>query len=103
MPGMAKVQDKNNLVDYQRPFLGLRSFEEKNKSQFGGRDEEIKELFGLVENHGLTVVFGKSGIGKTSLLKAGLIPELQQNFYFPIYFRIDYSSSRTPLDQVKKI
>ncbi|MGB7393905.1 MAG: hypothetical protein WA913_05895, partial [Pricia sp.] len=90
-------------IDRQRPFLGLRSFEEKNRSQFGGRDKEIKELFGLDENSVLTVIFGKSGIGKTSLIKAGLIPELQQNFYFPIYARIDYSSSRTPLQQVRKI
>ena len=90
-------------IDDQRPFLGLRSFEEKNKSQFGGRNKEIKELYGLDENSVLTVVFGKSGIGKTSLIKAGLIPELRQNFYFPIYVRIDYSSSRTPLEQVRKI
>ena len=39
----------------QRPFPGLRSFEEKNKSQFGGRDAEIKELFSLVESHRLTI------------------------------------------------
>ena len=30
-------------VDLQRPFPGLRSFEEKNESQFGGRDVEINE------------------------------------------------------------
>ncbi len=102
---MPEVKNKNSLkaIDGQRPFLGLRSFEEKNKSQFGGRDQEIKELFGLDENSVLTVIFGKSGIGKTSLIKAGLIPELQQNFYFPIYIRIDYSTTRTPLEQVKKM
>lgn len=98
-----KIKDKRNTVDDQRPFLGLRSFEETNKSQFGGRGEEVNELYGLVENNGLTVVFGKSGIGKTSLIKAGLIPELRQNFYFPIYFRVDYSSTRTPLEQVKRV
>lgn len=102
---MPEVQYRKakKAIDDQRPFLGLRSFEEKNKSQFGGRDEEIKELFGLDENSLLTVIFGKSGIGKTSLIKAGLIPELRQNFYFPIYVRIDYCSSRTPLEQVRKI
>lgn len=102
---MAEVENKKikNAIDDERPFLGLRSFEEKNKSQFGGRDKEVKELFGLDENSVLTVIFGKSGIGKTSLIKAGLIPELQQNFYFPIYIRIDYSATRTPLEQVKKM
>ncbi len=93
-----KVQD---AVNKQRPFLGLSSYEEKNKLQFGGRDNEIKELFDLVEKNGLTIVFGKSGIGKTSLIKAGLIPELQKNFYFPIYVRIDFLSSISPLNQLK--
>jgi hypothetical protein len=48
-------------------------------------------------------VFGKSGIGKTSLLNAGLIPELLKNYFFPVYLRIDYSSSKTPLDQAKEL
>lgn len=102
---MSEVRNirKSAPFDNQRPFLGLRSFEEKHKSQFGGRDAEIKELFGQDENHGLTVVFGKSGIGKTSLIKAGLMPELRQNFYFPIYIRIDYSSSISPLKQLRKL
>ena len=99
---MASSNKKVDSDINQRPFLGLRSFEENNKAQFGGRDEEIQELFDLVDTSSLTVVFGKSGIGKTSLLKAGLIPELRENFYFPIYIRIDYSSQKTPFDQVKE-
>lgn len=98
---MSKSQ--KNTDDQRRPFQGLRSFEEKNKSGFGGRDTEINELFALVEDLCLTVVFGKSGIGKTSLLQAGLLPELRKNFYHPIYIRIDYSSSKEPLQQVKDL
>ncbi len=101
MAKKTKKQTNTKAID-QRPFMGLRSFEEKNKSQFGGRDKEIRKLFNLIDNRGLTVVFGKSGIGKTSLLKAGLMPELRQNFYFPIYIRIDYSSSKTPLNQLRE-
>ena len=37
----------------QRPFLGLRSFDEDNKSQFGGRDQEVEELFELIEENAL--------------------------------------------------
>ncbi|MDQ6761026.1 MAG: AAA family ATPase [Bacteroidota bacterium] len=89
------------VADAQRPFPGLRSYEEKNKSQFGGRDAEIKELFKLVEINRLTIVFGKSGIGKTSLINAGLIPELKSNYLYSIYIRIDYSSQKKPLDQLR--
>jgi len=91
------------VVNLQRPFPGLQSFQEKNKSQFGGRDLEISELFDMTEGSVLTVVFGKSGIGKTSLLLAGLMPELQKNFYLPVYIRIDYSSLKSPLEQLKAI
>src|SRR5690348_11414649 len=89
-----------DVIDNERPFPGLSSYEEKNKSQFGGRDAEIKELFRLVESNKLTIVFGKSGIGKTSLIKAGVIPELQKNFYFPVYIRIDFSAEKAPLEQL---
>lgn len=88
-------------VDLQRPFPGLRSFEEKNESQFGGRDVEINELFLLTKRNSPTIIFGKSGIGKTSLLKAGLIPRLKASNFYPVYFRIDYVSVKTPLSQVK--
>jgi len=100
---MAKTKTSQNpkAVNLSRPFLGLRSFEEQNNKQFGGRDQEIDKLFQLVEDNGLTVVFGTSGIGKTSLLKAGLMPKLRQKFYFPIYIRIDYSSKKSPLLQLK--
>ncbi|MBL0052845.1 MAG: ATP-binding protein [Bacteroidetes bacterium] len=99
------IIEKNleTVFDPQRPFLGLRSFEENNKSQYGGRDTEIKEIFTQIKNTGLTVVFGKSGIGKTSLLKAGVIPELQKNLFFPMYVRIDFSSDKNPLFQLKDL
>jgi len=99
---MSAENSTDSTNDQQRPFLGLRSFEEGNKGQFGGRDDEINELFEQIEDNGLTVVFGKSGIGKTSLLRAGLIPRLRQKFFFPIYIRIDYSAAKSPLEQVRE-
>ncbi len=97
------INEKINtaLLDAQRPFPGLRSYEEKNKSQFGGRDAEIKELFKLVESNRLTIVFGKSGIGKTSLINAGLIPQLKSHYLYSVYIRLDYSSQKKPLDQLR--
>ena len=103
MEQVLKQNQNTEELDVQRPFQGLRSYEEKNKTQFGGRDSEIEELFSLVETNRLTVVFGKSGIGKTSLINAGLIPELLKNYFFPVYLRIDYSSSKSPLDQSKEL
>ena len=40
----------------------------------------------------LTVLFGQSGLGKTSILRAGLVPRLRGHGYCPIYVRIAYSA-----------
>ena len=49
---------------------GLNQFFEDHDRYFRGRDEEA-ELFRLVKSETLTILFGKSGLGKSSLLKPG--------------------------------
>ncbi|CAN5460368.1 hypothetical protein BH10BAC2_BH10BAC2_25860 [soil metagenome] len=97
----SNIIDDLGQVDAERPFPGLQSFEEKNESQFGGRDVEVNELFLLSKRNSPTIIFGKSGIGKTSLLKAGLMPLLQRSSFYPVYFRIDYAAIKSPLSQLK--
>jgi AAA ATPase domain len=60
---------------------------------FFGRQREAGELLRLVKRSVLTVVFGPSGTGKTSLLNAGLFPLLRQEGYLPIAVRLDHSSA----------
>jgi len=64
----ARVQ----LVD--EPFLGLRAFEEKDTHLFFGRDEDADELVDRLKRSRLLMVVGDSGSGKSSLVKAGLVP-----------------------------
>ncbi|MGK7894353.1 MAG: caspase family protein, partial [Xenococcus sp. (in: cyanobacteria)] len=69
------------LDEENNPYRGLESFEERHASLFFGREEIIEELLtkvvNLVQlNNQLTVVSGISGSGKSSLVKAGLIPRL---------------------------
>ncbi|MGE5342019.1 MAG: ATP-binding protein [Candidatus Omnitrophota bacterium] len=91
------------LIDNQHPYPGLFSFREEDKEYFFGREREIKALTSLIEQNFLTIVFGKSGVGKTSLLRAGLIPWIRSNYYVPIILRIDFSNlEKTPLMQVKE-
>ena len=75
----------------ERPWLGLRSFDESTRAYFFGRDAEIRDLFERVEHRPLTVLFGQSGLGKTSLLRAGLVPRLRDAGCAPRVIRIDYA------------
>lgn len=92
--------DANSLgVTPDSPWLGLRSFTEAVRGYFYGRDAEIQELFERVQHRTLTVLFGQSGLGKTSLLRAGLIPQLRAANYVPILIRLVHEESAQPLEQ----
>ena len=66
------------LDESKNPYRGLQPFEEKHSQLFFGRNELIEKLQAFVKTHSLTVVLGASGSGKSSLVKAGLIPKLKQ-------------------------
>ncbi len=90
-------------VDADNPWLGLASFTEESREYFFGREGEVAELTRRVQRKLLTVLFGKSGLGKTSILRAGLVPRLRAQGYFPVYLRIDYGhDSPEPAEQIKQ-
>ncbi|MFJ9373425.1 helix-turn-helix domain-containing protein [Streptomyces sp. NPDC101455] len=63
--------------DTAPPYRGLARFEPYDGDLFFGRDELIGELLELVREHRFAAVSGPSGSGKSSLLRAGLIPALR--------------------------
>ncbi|WP_413755107.1 hypothetical protein [Streptomyces sp. MMBL 11-3] len=63
--------------DAESPYMGLRRFQPQDRRVFFGRDQLLADLVALVRDHRVTVVVGASGSGKSSLLRAGLIPALQ--------------------------
>jgi hypothetical protein len=93
----------HDSVDREHPWLGLASFTEETRSYFYGREEEVDELVRRVQRKLLTVLFGQSGLGKTSILRAGIVPRLRPMGYCPVYVRLDYSlDSPSPSDQIKE-
>ena len=89
-------------VDAENPWLGLASFTEETRAYFYGREEEVAELARRVQRKLLTLLFGQSGLGKTSILRAGIVPRLRAIGYCPVYVRIDYSrDSPPPSEQIK--
>jgi len=84
-------------VDEENPWLGLRSFSEDVSQYFFGRDREIPELSDRIRQRPLTILYGQSGLGKTSLLNAGVIPRLRQQGYAPVLIRVIYDPQLQPL------
>ncbi|HEX5419989.1 MAG TPA: hypothetical protein VFY39_08310 [Gammaproteobacteria bacterium] len=95
--------DPGATVDERSPWLGLVSFTEETRAFFFGRHQEVAELSRRVQGKLLTVLFGKSGLGKTSILRAGLVPRLREHGYCPVYVRIDYRrDTPEPAEQIKE-
>ncbi len=63
----------------KNPYIGPRAFEQEESGYFFGRDEEIRILMGLVMARRIVLFFAKSGVGKSSLIRAGLIPKLTEH------------------------
>lgn len=75
MPGYGNVPSN--------PFLKFRPYPQEMAGVFYGRSEEIEELFNMIVNKTevrTTLVFGPLGVGKTSLIQAGIMPRLEQLF-----------------------
>src|ERR1700760_3937913 len=99
----AAPQLEETPVNQANPWLGLASFTEDTRTYFYGREEEVAELARRVQRRLLTVLFGQSGLGKTSILRAGLVPRLREQGYCPVYVRIAYDADApAPAEQIKE-
>ena len=84
-------------ADAQHPWIGLASFTEGDRGFFAGRGDEIDDLSRLVRRDTLTLLYGVSGLGKTSLVQAGLFPLLREENMLPVPIRLDYLEGALPL------
>lgn len=82
--------NKNN----RNPWKALSSYEIDDECVFCGRDVEIEELNSLIEYNQIVTLYGKSGIGKTSLLQAGVFPRLKLNDFKPKVIRLGESHDK---------
>jgi len=80
----------------KNPFKGLHYYTEEDRELFFGRERETEALLRLVDRDILTVLFARSGLGKTSLLRAGLMKHLRDRQLLPVILRIDYSDDAPP-------
>ena len=90
----------------RRRYPGTQPFTPDMKDIFFGRGENIIELVELINIEQLVVLYSKSGLGKSSMVNAGVIPKLEkEDRFIPITFRFGaYSEEKTetPLSLTQK-
>ncbi len=59
------------------PYRGLRAFTEEHAAVFKGREALTARLATLLRDHGVLLLMGPSGSGKSSVMRAGVIPALR--------------------------
>ena len=87
------------------PYVGLRPFEERDALLFFGRDAHIRDLLRKFAQQRFTAVIGVSGSGKSSLVRAGLIPALHSGHLFRAGHRwnvVTWKPGNAPLANLAK-
>jgi hypothetical protein len=80
----------------RRPFVGLVPFDEGAAGMFCGRTAEMRQSVARLEQQSILVVTGASGVGKSSVVQAGLFPELRRQGWQVTTMR----PGREPLDNL---
>jgi Novel STAND NTPase 1 len=75
---------KRITLALRSPYVGLRAFTESEALLFFGRDAHVRDLLAKLERkQRFVAVLGASGTGKSSLVRAGLIPALHRGALHP--------------------
>jgi WD40 repeat protein len=101
MTTIAAEERERTPVDHEHPWPGLFSFDEPSREFFRGRDQEIDGLFHLILKSRVAVFYGMAGLGKTSLLQAGLFPRLREANLLPVPVRLDFKAGIPLVQQVR--
>lgn len=103
-----KENDVENLetpLNLENPYLGLKSFELEQAALFHGRETAVRALLDRLKSSRFVAVIGASGCGKSSLVKAGLLPELRNNYFAGSgNWQIEiFTPGYNPLDKLNEI
>ena len=84
------------------PYPGLASFADRAEDRllFSGRDKESQTLLDMILSESLVLLFSRSGVGKTSLINAGLLEELRKKGFFPVVVRMTHDAKGGPIKSV---
>lgn len=100
-PGLGLGVVTQNVDGVRNPYKGLRAFDESDASDFFGRSDLTARLVESVRGNRLVAVIGPSGIGKSSVVRAGLLPAVRDGALGPGPWLItDMHPGRSPYDEL---
>lgn len=85
----------------QNPWFSFKPYQESDACNFKGRGADIAEMMKYVVDNDIIVCYAKSGIGKSSLINAGLIPRMRRKQLLPISVRFTEDFfSKEPFEKI---
>jgi len=90
-------------MKYTSRYPGARPFEKEEKDIFFGRTNDIQALFDLVRVEKTVLLYSKSGLGKSSIINAGLIPKFDNKNYNYFTIRLGAYSESNSISPKEKI
>jgi hypothetical protein len=81
-----------NYISEDRPWPGLASYTLNDSRFFLGRSQEIAELERQILSESFLCLYGPSGVGKSSLLQAGIGERMKTHGFFPVFIRLDHQN-----------
>ena len=85
-PAVPRTETETAL-SAERPWPGMRPYREQDADFYFGREAEVEDLLLRTERSLLTLLYARGGLGKTSLVRAGLAPRLAERGFLPVYLR----------------
>jgi hypothetical protein len=86
------------------PYPGLRSFRQDENALFFGRGVQVQHLRDILAERNLVVVLGGSGSGKSSLVRAGLLPKLNSTAPIPkrtgAWYVVEFRPRTNPAEEL---
>ncbi|WP_448268354.1 nSTAND1 domain-containing NTPase [Nostoc sp. DSM 114159] len=76
-----QTQAQTFEVKEECPYQGLKAFEAEQKQFFFGRKQVVRKILGKLAQNPFVPIIGASGSGKSSVVQAGLIPELDRRIW----------------------
>ena len=95
----------SSVKEIRNPWVGLSSYVDPGEGDsiriFCGREDEVSAVERLIDNNTCVILYGQSGVGKSSLLNAGVFPKLRalkrSRSYTPMNIRIGNASDEESL------